>query len=351
MNKKTLLFVTGLALATGMLSASAIGVSVATIPQGMISYPLASGSVNYLSLPLTNTEKFTSVVSAVTSNSIAVADAPSPFTTSLAVAGSPYFVKILSGTETGRVMLITSNTTSALTLDTTDHATGSAVPLNAAGFNIQPGDAFEIFPGDTLASIFGDGSAQNPLLLTGGTAVKTADTVALLTAVSAPAQTFFFNTSKNYWEQYGSTANANNTIIYPYSAMVINRQANHSDTTLFVTGRVTPVTAQTKMIPGGTILTSTHFATDVKLSQLNFGANWVTGTSVSSADNLGVWNAAKNSFDTYYQLPDSTWRKFGDTTTDQSDVAIAAGTVTAISKRAAVTGGATFLHSPLPYTL
>jgi hypothetical protein len=114
----------GIALAAGMLSASAQSASVATVPQGMITYTVQPGATNYLSLPLTNTETYTSQVSAVTANTISVADAPAPFTSSLAVSGSPYFVKFLSGNESGRVVLITANTTNALTLDTTDHSNG-----------------------------------------------------------------------------------------------------------------------------------------------------------------------------------------------------------------------------------
>jgi uncharacterized protein (TIGR02597 family) len=351
MNKKITQYLVGIALAASVISSSAASVSVATVPQGIITYPIASGVVNYLSLPLTKTEAFTGVVSTVSSSTITVGDSPAPFTTSLATSSSPYFVKFLTGNETGRVVRITANTASALTIDTTDHSTGSMVPLDTTGFNVQVGDSFEVFPGDTLASVLGAGTTQNPLMLTGGDTVATADTVSLLTTVNTPAQTYFFNTAHGYWQQYGMSGSANDTIIYPYSALVIARQANHPSTTLVVSGRVTSVTAETKLISGCTILTSTHFATDVKLSQLNFGSNWVTGTTVGTADNIGVWNATTKSFDTYFQRPDSTWRKYPDQSTDQSNFAIAAGTVTAISKRAAVSGGATFLHSPLPYSL
>ena len=44
-------------------------------------------------------------------------------------------------------------------------------------------------------------------------------------------------------------------------------------------------------------------------------------------------------------------RRFPDAVTDQSNFAIAAGTVTEIAKQAKVTGSATFLQTPLPYSL
>jgi hypothetical protein len=145
--------------------------------------------------------------------------------------------------------------------------------------------------------------------------------------------------------------NANSTIIYPYSAFAITRQLANGNLTLVFSGRVTPVAVSTKLQSQGSVLTSTHFATDVKLSQLQFGSNWSMGTSVLTADTLSVWDATLNRFDVYYQMPDTTWRKFPDATTDQSSVTIAAGTVTSITKRTAVAGSATFLQTPLPYSL
>jgi uncharacterized protein (TIGR02597 family) len=351
MRNKITNFLTALALAAGMITASATSASVATVPQGMISFKIASGSTNYLSLPLTNTETYSSTVNTVTSGTITVSDAPAPFTTSLSTPSAPYFVKFLSGNEAGRVMLITSNTTSSLTLDTTDHATGQPVALDTANFNVAPGDAFEIFPGDTLASIFGDNSAQRPLLLTPGASVVSADTIFMFTTVNGRAAAYYFDSNQNCWMQYGVAGDASNTIIYPYCALAINVRSGHSDVTLVVTGRVTAVAAQTKLQSGGTVYSSTHFATDVKLSDLKFGANWVQGASVVSADTIAVWNGNANRFDAYFQKPDSTWHKFPDDGTDQSNVTIATGSVTAIQKRESVTGAATFLQSPLPYTL
>jgi uncharacterized protein (TIGR02597 family) len=353
MRSQILNILTGIALAAGMISASATGVSVATVPAGMISFTLVHGTTTFLSLPLTNTETYNSTVNTVSANTISVADAPAPFTKNLATPASPYFVKFLSGAEAGRVLLITSNTTSALTLDTTDNSPGAAVALNATAFSVQAGDSFEIFPGDTISSIFGSATAQNPLVVAGAPTLAQADAVSFINIAAVSPTTYYYNTTDGYWEKAGSAAkaNANNTIIYPYSALIIYRQQSNPDATLIVTGRVTAVAAQTRMVGQNTVFSSTHFATDVKLSQLKFGANWVMGSDAFNADTLAVWNAVANRFDLYYQKPDTTWRKFPDSMTDQSNVSIAAGTVTAIDKQTAVTGAATFLQSPVPYSL
>ena len=285
----------------------------------------------------------------MTTTTISVDDTPAPFTTSLTTAGSPYFVKFISGTEAGRVLLITKSTTNMLTLDTTDH-TGTAIALTTTGFSVEVGDSFEVFPGDTIASIFGDGSSGNPLVLGGGTLGAKADLVSLYTASNLPTVTYYFNTKMGYWIQTGSSVNASNTIVYPYSAFAVARLAANPTTTIMLSGRITQVSPTTRLVSKASVYTSTHLATAIKLSQLQL-SNWTQGATMAAADTLSVWNSALNRFDIFYQMTDSTWRKYPDTTTDQSNFTITAGTVTEIAKRTTVAGATAFLQSSLPYTL
>jgi uncharacterized protein (TIGR02597 family) len=350
MRKKMFYFLGGIALATGMISADA-NITVATVPEGMIAFAIPHGKTTYLSLPLTNTPTYTSVVTAVTTNTISVDDTPPPFTSNLATPAVPYFVKFLSGKESGRVLLITSNTSGSLALDTTDHVSGSAIALTTTSCNVQAGDAFEIFRGDTLASVFGDGTAHNPLLLTGGRTASAADAISLFTTAGVTNAVYFFNTAVGYWEQNGDKGSANNTIIYPYSAFIVASRSSHPDATLVLAGRVSEVPAETRMISNGTVYSSSHYATDIKLSQLQFGSNWTTGATANVADTLSVWNDTLGRFDIFYQKPDLTWRKSTDAATDQSNYTIAAGAVTTIAKRGMVSGAASFLASSMPYSL
>lgn len=350
MRKKIFYFLPTIALAMGGICAHAQNATVATVPEGLIAFNLPQGVTSYFSLPLTNNEVYASSVTAVTPNAISVGDTPAPFTTNLATAGAPYFVKFLSGNETGRVLLITANTTGSLTLDTTDHAVGSPVLLTATGYNVQVGDTFKIFPGNTLASVFGAGTKANPLVLTGGATVGSSDDVYFGTYVGSTIETYYFNTTVGYWEASGSAANANNTIIYPYSAYAITRQSDHPTTTFVLSGRVTSVADAIKVAGNQTVYASTQFATNITLSQLKF-TNWVTGTSIYTADTLGVWDPAENRFDTYYEEPNATWREYPNTTTDQSSFTIPAGTVITITKREMVNGATAFLQSSLPYSL
>jgi len=199
--------------------------------------------------------------------------------------------------------------------------------------------------------VFGTNAAGNPLALSGAPTQLTADEVSLYTMVGAAPKTYYFNTVAGFWELAGYVANANNAVIYPYSAFTVTRRAAHGDTTLVLQGRVTPVNASTKTVSHSAVYTSSHYASDIMLSQLKFGSNWQTGATAQTADTLSVWNATEGQFDIYYQRPDSTWRKYGDNTTDRSSFTIPAGTVTAIQKRSIVAGAQAFLVSAMPYSL
>jgi len=351
MRKKIFYFLTGIALATGAISANAQSATVATVPEGMITYTVASGSTTYLSLPLTKNVTYTGSVTAVTANSISVGDTPAPFTTSMATAGSPYFVKFLSGNEIGRVVLITANTTSSLTLDTTDHSS-QTVNLTTSGFNVQVGDTFEIFPGDTLASVFGNNTTQSPLVLTGSTGLFTADTVCVYSSTTNRWQAYYFNMTSGFWVLNGSSVSANNTILYPNQGLMVMRRANQTAASLVLSGRVAEVRALTKTTGSNAILYgSTGYATDMTLSQLQLGSNWVHGSSLLTADAVSIWNASQNRFNTYYQMPDSTWRESNNATTDQSNLVVSAGSCIAILQRGIVSGTTSYLSSTLPYSL
>jgi uncharacterized protein (TIGR02597 family) len=350
MRKKIFYFLSAIILAISSISADAQSATVATVPEGMITFSLPQGVPSYFSLPLTNNEIFSGSVTAVSGDTINVGDTPAPFTMSLSTTTAPYFVKFLSGNEAGRVLLITANTSSSLILDTTDHAMGLRVVLTTTGYNVQVGDTFEIFPGDTLASVFGAGTTASPLVLTGGTTERASDTVSFYTMTGVSAVVYYFNTSAGYWEQAGTTTNANDTIIYPYSSFAVNRRSSNPSTTFVVSGKVTPVATAIKVVGDQTVYSSTQFATNVSLSQLNF-SNWVMGTSVDTADTLNVWNPSENHMDTYYQESSSIWHKYPDAVTNQSSFVISAGAVTTITKRETVTNATSFVQAPLPYSL
>jgi hypothetical protein len=346
-----------------------------TTPQGMIAVTLTSGSVTYLSLPLEATPSYTGAVGTIgttntTSDTITSGDSPAPFTTNYGAAGQPYFVKMLSGAQSGRIIFIKSNTTSSLTLDTTD-GIGLAEPLSGNSdanpstgpttFNVMPGDTYEVFPGETLGSVFGDNvnntdGTTNPIRLTAGNNLSSADTVTLPSTTTSPSTLYFFSLRYGYWVQYGSTsatpANSNGTRINPYSPMVVNIQTGNPTVTLPLLGQVTEVPLLTKTVTNVARFTSTQIPSDVAFSQLDFGTNFVKGNSVGKADTVSLYNPNETPprFDIYYEDNTSTWRKYPDPTTSYNTNTIPVASCIIINKNNGVQGAESYIQSSLPYT-
>jgi uncharacterized protein (TIGR02597 family) len=366
MNLSSLFMATALALTAGWAEAQTI---VNTVPEGVITTTLlaTSGgpSTTTFSLPLISDPTYTGAVSALSTvgasgtDTISVADSPAPWTAG--GLANFYFVKFLSGVETGRVMLVTANTTNSLTLDITDH-TNQVTNLTTTGFAVAVGDSFEVFPADTLASLFGDSSSN--LILTGGTLIIFSDDVSIFNPVLGRWQSYFFNTSAGvgYWETTSSTLNANNTIIYPYGAFRITRQAGEAALSLPVMGRVAEVPVLIKTAgSGASAITSTGYAAPVTLADLTLGSNWSTSTIAGAAgpvlaDTLSIWDSSLGRFDIYYQYEPTgsntyTWLKSGDTVDNQGTTAINPGTVISLHQNNAVSGVTSFIPSAMPYTL
>ncbi len=259
---------------------------------------------------------------------------------------------MLTGLEKGRMLLITANTSTVLTVSTTDDSS-QTVGLLTSGFSVAAGDTFEIVPGDTITAIFGANTKASPLTLTGATSYASADWVNIYSPSTTSWQVYFFDTALGYWTLEGSTVNANNTVLYPDDGLSITRHSTSEPAaSLILTGRVAEVPVMTKTVGSNAIMYgSTGYPIGMKLSQLNFGANWVKGTTTATADVVSVWNAATKTFSSYYQMPDSTWRLSGDTTDDMSSTVLPAGGCIAIQQHLVVSGSSSYLPSAMPYTL
>jgi uncharacterized protein (TIGR02597 family) len=333
---------------SGLTQAVASSTAVASAPSGVRQITLLKGTANWFSLPLTGQPVFSGMVSAVTSNSISLGGGADTFATNLATPGSPYFVQFLSGAEAGRTMLITANTTTSLALDTTDNGIGSPVALTASGYSVAMGDMFQIIPGDTLASVFGAGTSGNPLLLAGGAYNGQGDLVMLC---GPSLQQYYFNSALGYWVQRGSNANANNTIIYPFSSVCVLRVPT-SNATLMLTGQMTPVSACTKVATNTDVYGSTHYAVGVTLAQLNLASTWLKSSNPNAADDIGVWTPSVNGFTYYYQQPNGNWYQCygGNPSTVQNNLTLPAGAALEYLSRSAAVGAQAFVVSALPYT-
>jgi len=376
---------------------------VQSVPEGVIPYSLpGSVTTTYFSLPFTCDPVYTGTVSSVSpaGNTISVADASPPFVNptvgvqlaSLATASEPFFVKFLTGAETGRVLLVTANTNNSVTLDISDN-TIQSTSLNTTGFAVTPGglgvgDTFEVFPGTTLGGLFGDNTTINgttfPLLLNGGVSAFYGDTVGIYNTLTHAWQLYYYSTNTNCWVLNGSTVNKNNTPIYPYGAFEVTRRSsgalafvptsrvasmvipNGSSTATLEeisvpVSRVAEVPILTKTTSGSVVYGSTCYPVDMTLSQLDaYGLNqqqagtWIQTSSPFTADTISVWNSLALKYNVYYQQSGNTtsgWRLSTDPNTDKSTITIPAGSPISVYQRNTVSGKLSFLQSVMPYSL
>jgi len=343
-----------------------------TIPEGVMTYTFPHGVTTYASFPLTADPVYGDAVLTVTPNSISVMNS-SAFTGTLATLnapGAPYFVIFTSGAQVGRVLMVTGNTVNSLTLDTTGDGTGAAEALtgntDSIGspqgsppttplFNVAAGDTFEVYSGDTLLTVFGSSSPGG--ILTGNTIFRTADNVIFPKTTTSPSDIYYFNTTYNYWVRDGDNesppANANNTVIPPFSSLAVLVRSANPDASLILQGRVADTPLLTRSIAKSTSYNSTAYASDMTLGQISFGPNFAANNTFRFADNIGVYNDQETPprFDVYYEDASLTWRQYPDATTSYNTVTIHAGSVITILQRASVGGATSFLQSSLPYVL
>lgn len=317
----------------------------------LYNFPATTGgtTTTYLAIPLDNPAVYSGSASAVTADTVTLSDAA--FSAGeLSVSGSPYFLRIAGGAQAGRLLRVTANTADTVTLDTSDNSTKTTA-LTTAGFALSPGDAVQLVPGDTLASLFGDASAGNPLLFVGGTSAFSADTVSIYNKTSGKFDTYFYSTTSGCWRLSTVDASANDVVIYPEAAIGIARRGVRSAATLAVVGEVPVVAPLTKVVGGSrSVYASTRFPVSLTLADLDL-ANWTKANNAFTADTVQLYNTTTGRFDTYYQRLDATWRKSTDAATDQSGLVLTAGSIVVFFKRASVADAASYLSSPLPYSL
>jgi uncharacterized protein (TIGR02597 family) len=325
--------------------------TVTTDPVGVMTYsfPATTQLTSYnFSVPLTNAPIYAGAVASFTSTTVTFAD--TPFTAdALAQSGSPYFLRFQSGTEVGRCVLVTANTANSVTVDVTNNSS-QTTNLDTSGFSVAAGDLVQIFQGDTLASFFGDNTTGNPLIIVGAAAPLSADTVSIYNKRMAKQDGYYFSTTLGYWRSNATTENKNGVVLYPDAAIGLTRRAGRTALSFTVLGDVPAVAPKIKTIGSNQFIFGVNpYPVDMTLASLNL-SNWTKSNSALSADTVGIYNSAQSKMDAYFQKLDGTWRKVGDTITDQSSLPIPAGSSLGFLKRAAVSGTTSFLSSSLPYT-
>lgn len=340
-------------LLTTLLGAAAIFTHAAsaqtatTTPVGVVTISLPAGKSSMISVPLIGDSVYSGPIGSFTSNTITVSG--TPWATGQFTGSTPYFVQIKSGLHAGRMLRITSNTASSITLNTSDNL-GLNVPLDVSGKAVAVGDSIQIITGDTLGSLFGTTVAEIAPLV-GAPRLGSADQVTTYDPITGKASAYFFNTTNGYWTKNGAVGNQNNLVIIPGQGLGILTLSSGGTKNLTFMGSVPDVAPTLKIEPKRVERYGTTFPVDITLGQLNFGSNWVPNARFGSADQISIWQPTMNKYIAYFKKPDNNWYQNG-VVASQNATVIPAGTAINIQTvTASLTGTQVLYTIPLPYSL
>jgi hypothetical protein len=328
----------------------------ASIPEGFMTFTVGAGStaspkLTTFCLPLSRREapgflgRTAGVLSAVTASSLSDATAgwvPG----SLSQAASPYFLRITSGAAEGLVFQVataSANTATSVSLLV------QGLDLTSLGI-IAGTDTYEIFPGETLLSLFGNGSDVGEGGVKGSNSAAGADVVRL--NVGSSWIEYYFDTAFGFWRQPGPPANRNHVVLHPHLGISYFRKGA-SNLEVTIQGRVAVGPVKTIVSNGGATYVANHFPIDRTLGSLGiesipgFIAAEPPAVPVASADTVSVWNGSgwKNY---HYNAGLSQWRE-GSLPVNRSNAMIPSGVPFWIQKKT-LSSGSSLLTEQLPYS-
>jgi uncharacterized protein (TIGR02597 family) len=323
-----------------MLAVASRGAAATTPPFGYLTVAIPAGSVaspSYtpLSIPLYTNAVFSGTVLSVDSATQVTLGGAVWTAGQHATSAAPRFAKVTAGSGIGRLFLITANTTSQLTLSLAHTPTISDLRMV-----LSAGDTISIIPANTLGSVFG---TTTPTLVAGASA-SAADNVYLLNGPGLGWSTYYHNGTN--WRKAGSLANQNNTILYPDEGVLVVHIGT-SPVTLMLSGRVPVTTEKSDISATGSTFGAQRFPVDMELLAVGYHLlpGWVSGATVSTADNVWVWSTALKKWEQFY-YNGTNWRKAGSIANQNTKVLTAGSAVIVIRTG---TSTAATLSQTLPY--
>jgi uncharacterized protein (TIGR02597 family) len=324
----------------------------ASVPEGFVKIaiqPSPNGSAYALTqffaplhrVPLL-TGRNAGAVSSVSANTLSD-DSAGWTPNTLAVAGSPYFVNLVSGAGEGNMFQITANSGTQLTVNT------QGQDLTALG--IQPGDAYEILPGHTLLGIVGTPSSG----VLGGTSAQLNASVidkVLVNDSTGAARFYYYDTVASQWRTVGSAANQGNLIIAPKSGLVYYRIATTPLEYTFY-GRA-PHTGSRRLVAStGSTIVAPYYPQDITLGALGLHLmpGWRKlgdpGVTLNSTDRVNLKVPAGTIFSYYHD--GSAWKRVGSAASQNNQILSAGSSV--ILTRFGTVGQQHAWTQSLPYNL
>jgi len=288
-------FIITLGLITAATGFKASAVDVFTDPVGFVTLNITNtggGSFNMIGLPMENIASDRGNVSAVTSNIVTVT-CPTCVSTSY---GAESYLEFRTGSGQGRYFQIISNDPSG---DITLNMGSESLLALGNGGSVSSTDTYAIHQFLTISEVLGPATTTP---LHPATTAGAADNV-LVFSPSSGFSTIFprINGGATNWFLVG-TGNDNTFPILPDDAMFVQRKGAGVSTNVLLVGAVPVVPIQTVLVGGGFNLVSAPYPESTVISNLNLGINagFHPGTTLGNSDNVLVFNAASQSYDTLF---------------------------------------------------
>jgi hypothetical protein len=326
------------------------------LPTGYADIAVAAGNgtaktTTLVSIPMLEdvpsnlTGSKTGRITGVTSNTITVANA-NWTAGALSTAATPYLLEITSGAAQGLMLLVsaaTANTADTVTIDAAEIT--RVGNLTALGISTESGagDTFRLWPADTLGSFFGTPESTG---IQGGTSATSADTVVLV--INGSATTYFYNTATTppRWSRAGINSDASNVAVPPYAGVQYSR-LGASPLKFRVLGRMPVGSRKVAIKNSGTTLLSPYWPVNQTLSSLGLHnlPGWQSGSSATTTDTVVL---TSNGSATTYYYDGTNWRRAG-INSNANAVVVPPGASLLISKRGSASGFTIYQHTA-PYS-
>lgn len=310
-------------------------------PVGFLVQTIPAGQTRSFSIPFdaepsslaSTVGKLTAVGATYLENS-AANWTPGAFSTTAA----PYFARITSGAQAGRIFRIVTPANTATRVNVADDGVGLATLGLETGDN---GAAFEIIPGDTLATFFGTTVEGDSLVVQGAGDPLAADLVQVWGG--AAWLNFYYNTTWQRWARDTdkiTDPTRNTFLLRPDRGVMITRRGS-TPLEISVVGRVltTPQRAFHTRTENALTFLTTMQTSDITLGALGLQNGtrtlaWRGSANSADADILQVWSGA-TWFSFYYNSTTGHWQRVGDATPSRDTFVIRAGTPVFVQRRTA----------------
>jgi hypothetical protein len=326
------------------------------LPTGYADIAIAAGSgaakrTTLVSIPMLEdvpsnlTGSKTGRITGVTSNTITVANA-NWTAGALSTAATPYLMEITSGAALGHMLLVstaTANTADTVTIDSSEVSRVGNLTALGITADAATGDTFRLWPCDTLGSFFGTPETTG---IQGGSSTTAADTVVLV--INGSAMTYFYNTTTTppRWSRAGINSDASNVAIPPYAGVQYSR-LGATPLAFRTLGRMPVGSRKVAIRNSGTTILSPYWPVNQTLSSLGLHnlPGWQSGTSSTTADTVVL---TSNGTATTYYYDGTNWRRAG-INSNANSVAVPPGASLLINKRGSASGFAIYQHTA-PYS-